>query len=93
MKYILAAAVAMIPVHVYGQSAPAPTLIQQLQSYLTYELDEEDEYPQPNYHTYRAQRLTKQLSAAQAAAAAGKSLPPQLNEHGVVTPSYPPSGH
>jgi hypothetical protein len=77
----------------FGQSQPPPpTLIQQLQSFLSYELDEEDEYPQPNYHTYRAQRLQGQLATANAAAASGHPLPPQLNEHGVVTPLYPPSG-
>lgn len=94
-KLIVAMLVAaFVPTMARGQSTPPPpTLIQQLQSFLAYELDEEDEYPQPNYHTYRAQRLTTQLSTAQAAAAAGNPLPPQLNEHGVITPLYPPSGH
>jgi hypothetical protein len=84
---------ASVPTIALAQSAPPPpTLIQQLQSFLAYELDEEDEYPQPNYHTYRAQRLQGQLATANAAAASGNPLPPQLNEHGVITPLYPPSG-
>ncbi len=90
--FVLAIFAMLTPTPTYAQSQP-PTLIQQLQSFLAYELDEEDEYPQPNYHTYRAQRLTSQLATAQAAAAAGHPLPPQLNEHGQVTPLYPPSGN
>ena len=64
------------------------TLVQQLTSYLAYNLYELSEYPPgtQNYNYFRAQRLTKQLAIAQAAAAAGTPLPPIFTENGQVAP-------
>ena len=65
-------------------STTAPTLVQQLQAELAYQLAEAAEYNTPTYHTFRAQRIAKQLQVALAAAAAGTPLPPQTKENGEI---------
>ena len=89
MRTLLLLALMTIPAY-----AQTPTLVQQLQSYLAYQQAELDEYgPPPTcgsncYHYYAVQRLTKQLAAATAAAAAGSPLPPILTENGAVASVY-----
>lgn len=76
------AAVMLSPAISMAQTAP--TLVQQLQAELAYQLAEAAEYSTPTYHTYRAQHIVKQLAVALAAQAAGNPLPPQLNESGQI---------
>lgn len=76
------AAVMLFPATSMAQSAP--TLVQQLQAELAYQLAEAAEYSTPTYHTFRAQRIVKQLAIAVAAQNAGNPLPPQLNESGNI---------
>ena len=72
----------------------APTLVQQLTSYLAYETAETaEECPGGGcYHYYRAARLTKQLAAAIAAQNAGAPLTPIMNSKGIA-PVWDINGH
>lgn len=74
-----------------GASAQSTTtLVDQLQSYLNYELNELAEYGAPPtcgsncYHYYRSARLSKQLAAAIAAQNAGTPLAPIMNAYGIA---------
>jgi hypothetical protein len=72
-----------------ASSTSTPTLVQQLQANLAYQLQEAIDEPTQTYHKYAAQRLQKQLNAALAAAAAGHPGNPILTENGQVAPLNP----